>query len=127
MADVSNVKLIIGFNDPDLDDEEKNEQAQRLLQEIRELDEVEAAEPLLDPNPPAGNKSFGGILAGFLMAEVSPANLKKLFGFVSDRLGNKPMKLKIKAADGRELEIEASSKEEFEYIKQQAEEFINKQ
>lgn len=127
MTDVLNVKLIIGFNDPDLDDEEKNEQAQKLLQEIRELDEIEVAELLPDPNPPAGNKAFGGILAGFLMAEVSPANLKKLFGFLSDRFGNKPMKLKVKATDGRELEIEASSKEEFEYIKQQAEEFINKQ
>ena len=61
------------------------------------------------------------------MAEVSPTNLKKLFGFLSDRFANKPMKLKVKATDGRELEIEASSKEEFEYIKQQAEEFINKQ
>ncbi len=51
MTNASNVKLIIGFNDPDLDDEEKNEQAQKLLQEIRELDEIEVAELLPDPNP----------------------------------------------------------------------------
>jgi hypothetical protein len=33
-------------------------------------------------------------------------------GFVGDRLGNKPIKIKVKLADGREMEIEASSREE---------------
>jgi hypothetical protein len=127
MDDTSNVKLTIILNDPDLDDEEKSEQAQRLLQELRELDEVEVAEPVFDSQAPLGTKAFGGFIAGILMAEVSPVNIKRLFSFLSERLGNKPLKLKVKATDGRELEIEASSKEEFEYIKKQAEEWLKQQ
>jgi hypothetical protein len=43
------------------------------------------------------------------MAEMSVANFKKLGGFLGDRLGNKPVKLKVKAPDDRELELAASS------------------
>ena len=120
----SNITLTIAFTDPELGSEELEAQAQNLLVQLKDLDEVEAVNRVLDPNPPAGNKAIGGILVGLLTAEVSVANFKQLGAFLGDRLGNKPVKLKVKAPDGRELELEASSREEFDYAYEKAQAFL---
>jgi hypothetical protein len=125
MVEASNVEVTIAFNDPNLDSEELEAQAQNLLSQLNDLDEIEAVNRVLDPNPPEGNKSVGGFIAGLLMAEVSKENFKKLMGFLGDRLGSKPIKLKVKAPDGRELELEASSQAEFDYAYEKAQEFLN--
>ena len=52
--DESNVKLQIAFIDPDLDAEEREEEAQQLLSYLQQLDEVEQVDRVLDPNPPEG-------------------------------------------------------------------------
>jgi hypothetical protein len=124
MAKSSTATLTIAFNDPQLDQEEKEEEVQKLLKQMKQLKEVESVERVLDPNPPIGNKSFSAFLVGLLTAEVSPANIKKLFQFLTDRLGNKSIKMKVKASDGKELEIEASSREEFEVAMQKAQDFF---
>jgi hypothetical protein len=36
----NNIKFTIAFNDPDLDSEERDEQAQRLMTELKQMDEV---------------------------------------------------------------------------------------
>ena len=124
MASEPNVTLTIDLNDPDLDAEETDEAIQNLLAQMRELDEIEAVDRVFDPNPPADNKAIGGFVVGLLMAEVSVANFKKLGAFLGDRLGNKPIKLKVKAPDGREMELEASSQAEFDYAYQKAQAFL---
>ncbi len=88
MANTSNVKLTIAFVDQDWDEEERETEAQRLLAEMFELDEVEKVYRPLDPHPPEGNKALGGFLVGLLTAEVSAGNAKKLWGFLGDRLSN---------------------------------------
>ena len=124
MASEPNVTLTIDLNDPDPDVEETDEAIQNLLAQMRELDEIEAVDRVFDPNPPAGNKAIGGFVVGLLMAEVSVANFKKLGAFLGDRLGSKPIKLKVKAPDGREMELEASSQAEFDYAYQKAQAFL---
>ena len=124
MADEPNVRLTIVFNDPNLDSEELEEQAQNLLAQMKDLDEIETVDRVHDPNPPEGNKAIGGFVVGLLMTEVSVANFKKLGAFLGDRLGNKPIKLKVKAPDGREMELEASSQAEFDYAYQKAQAFL---
>ena len=57
MASDSNIKFTIAFNDPDLDSEELDEQAQRLVSELKQIDEVDEVSRVIDPNPPEGNKS----------------------------------------------------------------------
>lgn len=123
MAD-SNVKLTIALNEPNLDAEEIEQQTRNLLREVKDLDEVEQASLVGVAETPSGSKAFGGFLLGVLQAEVSVANLKKLLGFLGDRLGNKPIKLALKTPDGREINLEASSREEFEFAMQQAQEFL---
>ncbi len=58
MADTSNLKLIIAFTDPNLDDEEKEDEVQKLLAQLKELDEVEEVDRVRNPNPPEGSKEF---------------------------------------------------------------------
>jgi hypothetical protein len=41
MASNSSIKFTIAFNDPDLDSEELDEQAQRLVSELKQMDEVD--------------------------------------------------------------------------------------
>jgi hypothetical protein len=59
------VTLTIAFNDPELDSEERDAQAQNLLAQMRDLDEIEIVDRVLDPNAPEGNKAIGGLGSGY--------------------------------------------------------------
>jgi hypothetical protein len=119
----SSIKLTIAFNDPDLDSEDLEKQAQNLLAQMRDLDEIETVDRVLDPNPLEGNKSMGAILVGLLTAEVSLANVKKLMGFLGDRLGGKPIELTVEA-NGKKLTVRAHSREELEAAIAAAQKFV---
>jgi hypothetical protein len=122
----TDLKFTIAFNDANLDPEEREEQAQRLFAELKEMDELEAVDRIPDPNPPEGSKSFGSVLLGILTAEVSVANAKKLLAFLGDRLGNKPIELSVEG-NGKKLSVKASSREELEIAIKAAKEFIDGQ
>lgn len=111
MTDPANIRLTIAFDDPELDNEEREEQAQNLLAQMRDLDEVETLSRVLDPNPPQGNKSMGAILSGMLAAEVKPDNTNRLMGFLSDCLGNKSIEMEVEA-NGKKLKVKASGQAE---------------
>jgi len=123
MANDFNVKLTIVFNDPDLNKEEREVQAQKLMAQLKDLDEVETVERVLDPNPPAGNKAAGAVLVGLLLAEVNAANFKKLMKFLGGRLGNQPIELEVEA-NGKKLKVKASSQAELEIAIEAAQKFV---
>lgn len=123
MSSTTNVKLTVAFVDLDLDDDERDAEVQKLLVQMRELDEVEAVERTYDPKPPAGNKALGGFLVGLLTAEVSSENVKKLFSFLSDRLSNRSIELEVEA-NGRKLKVKASNREELAVAIEAAQKFI---
>jgi len=122
MPENSSIKLTIAFNDPDLDSEELEEQAQNLLAQMRDLDEIETVDRVLDPNPPEGNKAVGAILVGLLTAQVNKQNAQKVMGFLGDRLGNKAIELEVEA-NGKKLKVKASSREELEAAIEAAQKF----
>jgi F0F1-type ATP synthase delta subunit len=83
-----------------------------------------------DPHPPVGNKALGAIVFGALTAEISKESFKQLTAFLSQRLGEKAstVKVKVKAPDGREIEIEVNDKSvTFDSAMQKAQDFINNQ
>lgn len=123
MTTNANVRLTIAFNDPDLDSEERDDLAQRFMAELKQMDEVDAVDRVLDPNPPEGNKALGGFLIGLLTAEVNATNAQKLVGFIGDRLGGKPIELSVEA-NGKKLTVKAHSREELESAIQAAQDFI---
>ncbi|MEM9807106.1 MAG: hypothetical protein AAF959_17710 [Cyanobacteria bacterium P01_D01_bin.56] len=120
---MSDVKVEIAFNDPELDAEDREEQAQRLMAELKQMDDLESVDRVLDPNPPEGNKAIGGILVGLLTAEVNMANAQKLMSFLGDRLGGKPIELEVEA-NGKKLTVSAHSREELEAAIKAAQDFI---
>ena len=61
---------------------------------------------------PDGSRSSGRFLWGLLQAEVGIPGIKDLFGFLGDRLGDKPIVIKAKFADGRVFEVTAHSRAE---------------
>lgn len=119
---MSDVKLTIAFDDQDLDAEERDEEAQKLLKQMRELEDVQV-ERVLDPNPPAGNKALGGFLVGILTAEVNAANAKKMMGFLGDRLSGKTIEMEVEA-NGKSLKVKASSQAELMAAVQAAQAFV---
>jgi hypothetical protein len=125
MLQKSHVQVTISLAEVGLDDEELEAEVQNLLPQLREMDGVEDAGLVAVKNAPKGTKALGGFLLGLLNAEISPANIKALFKFLGDRFGNKPIKLVVKGPDGRELNLEASSREEFDYAFQKAQDFLN--
>ena len=124
MLDESNFELQIVFNDPDLDSEERDSEAQKLLNQLRQLDEVEDVNRVLDPNPPEGNKALGGFLVGTLMAQVNPSNIKALFGFLGERLLGKTIEMEV-TANGKSLKVKVSNQTELTAAIQAAEQFIH--
>ena len=123
MSSDSSVKFTIAFNDSDLDSDELEAQAQSLLAQMRDLDEIEAVDRVLDPNPPVGNKSMGGILVGLLTAQVSKENALKLLSFLGERLGNKPIEMEVEA-NGKKLKVKASSQAELMMAIEAAQQFL---
>ncbi len=117
------IALTITFTDLDLNAEELNEEAVRLLGDLSDRSDIDAVDLVRAPNPPDGNKSGGAFLVGVLMAEVSVANAKKVLGFLGDRLGNKPISFEVEG-NGKKLKVSASSREELEFAMQKAKEFI---
>jgi hypothetical protein len=55
---------------------------------------------------------LGGFCGDLLQAEVGIPGIKTLFGFLGDRLGDKPIVVKAKFADGRVFEMTAHSRAE---------------
>ncbi len=123
MTTNANVKFTIAFNDPDLEPEDWEAQAQSLMAELNQMDEVDSVDRVLDPNPPDLNKALGGFLVGLLMAEVNVANAQKLMGFLGDRLGGKPIELSVEA-NGKKLTVKAHSREELEAAIKAAQDFV---
>jgi hypothetical protein len=123
MTSSPNLKLTIEFNDPELDPVKRDEQAKRLIAELKSLDDIDVDR--VDANLAEGTKSIGGTLVGLLTAEVSLANGKKLMGFLGDRLGGKPIEFTVEV-NGKKLTAKASSREELDYAIAKANDFIEK-
>jgi hypothetical protein len=124
MTDTSNVKLTITFTDPDLDDQDKDEEVQKLLAQMKDLDEVEAVDRVVNPTVLEGTKSVTGWVVAQLIAFVKPENVKQLWGFLSDRLANKVIELEAEA-NGKKIKIKASSQQELEAAVKAIQELTN--
>lgn len=116
-------RLAISFKDPELDEEERDKEVERLLAQLKDMDEVDSAGRVYDLNPPEGTKSIGGFLVGLLTAEASVDNGKKLMGFLGDRLSGKPIEMEVEA-NGKKLKVTAYSKGELEAAIKAAQDFV---
>ena len=122
----SNIQLNISLSELDLDEEELQAEVENLLPQIQEVDGVEEAGLVEVSEVPESSKSLTGYVLGMLKTVLlDKADIKNVFGFLRDRFGSKPIKMTLKAPDGRELDLEASSREEFEFAMQQAQNFLN--
>lgn len=119
----NSIQLTIHFIDSKLNEDEREEMAQRLLTQLRDMNEVESANRILNPNPPKNSKIIGGVLIGLLNANVSWSNFAKVMQFLSDRLCDKDIELEV-TANGRKLKVTASSREELEIAIKAAQDFV---
>ncbi|MBO9998871.1 MAG: hypothetical protein J7641_07645 [Cyanobacteria bacterium SID2] len=117
------IQFVISFIDPNLDDEDKESETQKLLSQLRNIEEVDRVERISDTNPPKRNKAIGGFLPGILLAEITIENIKTWLAFLNDRLSGKTIELKVQA-NGKTLEVKASSRAELETAIRLAEEFV---
>ena len=115
MSDTSTLQFKVKFVDPDLDPEEQDEQATRLLSELKEMDEIDDIGRAVDPNPPEGNKSFGGFVAGMLQGEAEANAFSSVASFIGDRAASKNIEMELER-NGRTLRIAATNKQDMEEI-----------
>ena len=113
MTDQPTIQLTFAVNDPELEDEQRQEIARKLLRQLKQLDEVEKAELAKDEELEEGTRSVLSTLVGVLTAEVSIENIQKVLGFIGDRIPNKPLVIKVKVGN-QEIEIETKSRKELE-------------
>lgn len=124
MDSTVSVEVTIHFNAPDLETPEREEQAQRLFRELRDMDNLEAVNRVLNPSPAENSKAGAGFLMGMLKVDVLAQNSKPLLLFLHRRLLGKPIELLVKA-NGKELSVKAGSQEELEFAIRAAQDFIN--
>jgi hypothetical protein len=118
--ETSNIQVTISLSDPSLDEEDLQAEAENLLPQIREVDGVEEAYLVSAEEAPEYAKG-DGFIVGTIRAVIVPGS-KALFNFLKERLAGKPIKLSVKTTDGREVTIEAGSKEDFEFAWQKMKE-----
>ena len=102
------VKLTIDINQSDLEADKLDELTRNLLQEMKQLDEVEKVSLVADENPPEGARAFGNFLLGILQAEVSIENVKFLLEFLWNRLNPQPIEIELEA-NGKKFKIAVRS------------------
>jgi hypothetical protein len=117
------VRITLAFNDPLLDVEEREVEAQKLLPQLNALDEVDRVGRVPDPNLPESSKGFGFLL-GLLQAEVSAANFKALTQFLGERLSGKTIEMEVEA-NGKKLKVKANSQAELSAALKAAQDFIS--
>lgn len=111
MTELSPIELTIDFRTSNTSEEQQEKLTQSLWQQMRDMEGVRVAR-VPDPNPPEGSRTIASFLWGLLKAEISLSCFHNVLAFLGDRLSNRPIKIKAKLPDGREFEIEASSREE---------------
>lgn len=119
MTTDSTVKLTINFDDPDSDTEKRDEQVQRFITELKQMDEVETVDRVLGLDPAESNKASNGFLVKPVITKVNAANVEKLMGFLGDRLSSYlsqiPIKLGVEA-NGKKLTVKAHNREELKAV-----------
>ncbi|NES23087.1 MAG: hypothetical protein F6K41_30250 [Symploca sp. SIO3E6] len=135
MVNTSNIELIIQFDDPDLDPEsdpddkdEMNQLTQNLYKQVgqfmEDLDEEGAVRRVRETEVPELSKPVvGEFIVGILTAEVNWENIIALMRFVGHRLSGKTIEMKVEA-NGKRLEVKASSEQELLIAIQAAQKFI---
>ena len=121
----TNVFVNLELVDSSLDAEDLQAAARNLLKQVRAVDGVEEADLVAVTDVPEGSMAVGGFVVGLLTAEVSAANLKKLGGFLKDRIVGKTLKMSVEGY-GKKIAIEANSQAEFDYAIQKADEQLAK-
>ena len=121
----TNVFVSLELVDSSLDAEDLQAAARNLLKQVRAVDGVEEADLVAVTDVPEGSMALGGFVVGLLTAEVSAANLKKLGGFLKDRIVGKTLKMSVEGY-GKKIAIEANSQAEFDYAIQKADEQLAK-
>ena len=119
------IQVTIRFIDPELTAEERDREVRNLLAQLKDSDQIEHVERVVDPNPLQNHKG-GGFLVDLLCAEVSWKNFMVVMSFLGDRLGSKPIELELEVQNVK-LKVSASSRAEFEFAMKQAYEFVSTQ
>ena len=119
MEELPNIYFTFGLDDPDLEDEEKSKFAKKLLKHLRDCDEVESVERTEDLNPEKGSRPGFATVIGFLTAEVTVKNIKDFLSFLSDRIQDKSLKIRVKVGED-EIELIANSESELKKIEETA-------
>lgn len=104
------LQLTFGPSDLNLDDDERLKFSNRVLPELRGLDEVERADRIEELSEEDGTKGFE-TLVGFLTADVALPNLKEFAGWMMERFADQPISVKVKLGE-KEIELSAKSRKE---------------
>lgn len=123
----NHMNITLTFQAPELDNEDLQAEVERLLPQIQEIEGVEQADLISVELPPNGSKAGGGFVLGALKFVADNSKIiQGLLGLSNALLGNKTLKMTVKAPDGSEFSGEAKNRDDLEYLLQQAEEFYQR-
>ncbi|MDH6101371.1 sugar ABC transporter permease [Chrysosporum ovalisporum ANA283AFssAo] len=97
----SNVQLTISLTGLGLNNEDLQAKRQNLLPQSTKVNRVEDADLVPVENAPKNTKTLSSFYFKFFNAEVNIPSIKTLFNLLSAPLANKPMKMVLKAPNGK--------------------------
>lgn len=109
MRNTSDIQITLDLRNFCLDDEALEKLTESLRSKNFDLDELEDVR--YDPNLPKWSKALDAVLVGLLTAEMNTKNIKTLFGFSNNYLGNEPSTMEGEA-NGKKLKVQASSQQD---------------
>lgn len=124
MTEESPITFTITLTNPDLDEEEKDETARYILQEMKEIDAVERVSLAKTEPAPTGSKAITRFGIGMVEAVVQIANIQGFMDFLGDRFREQPIEMEVEA-NGRKLQIKASNQEDLLAAIKAAADFVN--
>lgn len=123
MIDTSKVKITISLVGSDLNDAEKNQEVEKILNEIKN-DGVGECDRVADNS--TGGKSISGYIIGKLQALVQSNQVQKFFGGWVKYITNKaPIEVEAEG-NGKKIKLKINDPSEIKSVVNAIDEFINK-
>lgn len=119
----SDIRITLTLSDPKLGGEEIQAVVQRLIPLVKDVDGVENACLVSTDTSPKGAKG-GNLLVGTFEVTTKIAKLRPLWQFLQRILQGKTIEATFKSPNGKEFTAKVTNREDFEYLRQQAEEFF---
>lgn len=111
MVEATSLSVLLTYSDPELDDDEREQLAERLFHQLGAGDSDLGTWRRVTVEPPAGTKSITTQVVGALAAVLSAASLKSFFTYLGERLRGREISIELEV-NGKKIKLVARNQDD---------------